>query len=250
MLKFGVADYGMNVWFGANYDYERRLEKLKAIGYDGIERLSPLDADDAMRQLTALARLGMDFATCETKNPERNIKWTAALGKTYVWADKSAYIPMDFDAYCRTVRYQCETCAEFGIKAAVHNHLGSLVETQEQLDAFMEACPDAGLLLDTGHLGGAGGDVMKTVDKYYDRIVAVHLKDWQMTNPDGAEWYQRGYFTGLGHGNFPIDNKGVVQYLMSRGYDKWIFIEEDTHKQDPYLDLAENRETLDKWING
>ena len=45
MLKFGIADYGMNVWFSANHDYEKRPEKLKAIGCNSIERLSPLDDD-------------------------------------------------------------------------------------------------------------------------------------------------------------------------------------------------------------
>ena len=32
-MKYGVADYGMNVWFGANYDLEDRLLKLKEIGF-------------------------------------------------------------------------------------------------------------------------------------------------------------------------------------------------------------------------
>jgi hypothetical protein len=39
MNKIGVADYGMDVWFGGNYNLEQRLRKLKAIGIDGIEWL-------------------------------------------------------------------------------------------------------------------------------------------------------------------------------------------------------------------
>lgn len=249
MIKLGVADYGMNVWFGGMYDYEDRLAALKKIGYDGIERLQPLDADDAMRQLTCLAKLGMDFATVESRQAERNLKWTAALKKEYIWADKPAYIGWDFDAYCRTTNALCDACERYGIRAAVHNHLGSLVETQEQLDTFLERCPKVGLLLDTGHLGTAGGDVVGTAEKYYDRIVAVHVKDWVITDPGAPEWYQRGYFTALGHGTLPIDNEGVVKSLVRRGFDKWIFIEEDTHKRDPYEDLAECYEVMKGWIN-
>ena len=34
-MKFGVADYGMNVWDGGCFDIEERLIGLKKIGYDG-----------------------------------------------------------------------------------------------------------------------------------------------------------------------------------------------------------------------
>lgn len=248
MIKVGVADYGMHVWFGGMYDYEKRMADLKKIGYDGIERLSVEDADDVMRKLVCLAKLQMDFATVENKNIERMLKWTAALGKKYIWANKSIYIANDFDAYCRNTEYLAQACREYGIRAAVHNHLGSLVESQDELEEFLRRCPDAGLLLDTGHLGVAGGDVLEIADKYYDRIVAVHLKDWVSTDPSAPEWYRRGYFTGLGHGNMPIDNEGVVKLLKKRGYDGWIFIEEDTHKRDPFEDLAECSETIRSWL--
>ena len=43
-MKFGVADYGMNVWDGGFYDFQTRLEELRTIGYDGTERLECVDA--------------------------------------------------------------------------------------------------------------------------------------------------------------------------------------------------------------
>ena len=36
MIKFGVADYGLNVWDGGRYDIQLRLEELKSIGFDGL----------------------------------------------------------------------------------------------------------------------------------------------------------------------------------------------------------------------
>ena len=47
-MKFGVADYGMNVWYGGCYDIEKRLLDLKALGFDGIERVEAIDAADAL----------------------------------------------------------------------------------------------------------------------------------------------------------------------------------------------------------
>ena len=69
-MKFGVADYGMNVWAGGSYDFEARLEDLRAIGYNGTERLECIDAADAMYKAAAYRRMGMDFATCRGPNPE------------------------------------------------------------------------------------------------------------------------------------------------------------------------------------
>ncbi len=248
MRKIGIADYGMNVWYGGFMDYETRMEDLKKIGYDGIERLTPIDAADALNKATTLAKLGMDFATVLAPTLELKVQWTAAFGKKYIWTDVMANHDADsLDLYCRRVNYLTDTCKKYGIKAAVHNHLGCIVETQEELDEFMTKCPDAGLVFDVGHMAVAGGNVREVMDKYYDRIVAIHLKEWVMKDPSQKDWWDRGYFCGLGQGDFPVDNEYVVKTAVERGYDNWIFIEHDTHLRDPLEDLADSRAILKKW---
>ena len=64
MNKIGVADYGMDVWFGGNYNLEQRSRKLKAIGIDGIEWLQASNDNEAMNKATIFHRLGMDFCSC------------------------------------------------------------------------------------------------------------------------------------------------------------------------------------------
>lgn len=248
MRKIGVADYGMNVWYGGFMDYETRMEDLKSIGYDGIERLTPIDAADALNKATTLAKLGMDFATVLAPSLELKVQWTAAFKKEYIWTDVTVNHSKDsLDTYCRRVNYLIRTCKKYGIKAAVHNHLGCIVETQEQLEAFMTKCPEAGLVFDVGHMAVAGGNVREVMGRYYDRIVAIHLKEWVMQDPNKEDWWDRGYFCGLGQGNFAVDNEYVVKTAVEKGYDKWIFIEQDTHKREPLEDLAESREILRKW---
>ena len=34
-MKYGVADYGMLVWYGGHYDYEWRIDEIRKIGFDG-----------------------------------------------------------------------------------------------------------------------------------------------------------------------------------------------------------------------
>ncbi|MCC6446651.1 MAG: TIM barrel protein [Armatimonadetes bacterium] len=242
-MKLGIADYGMNVWEGACYDYEERWLSLKGIGYEGMERLHAVSADDALCRAARMRRVGMGFATCLGPTPELSIQWTAALGKPYVWAQGSG---PDFDIFCRQANIQTAACGRWGIRAALHNHLGSPVESQEELEAFLERCPECALILDTAHLAAAGGDPAEIVRRHPDRLASVHLKDWLVTDASvGLEnWPRRGRFCELGAGNIGLDNAAVMRELTRIGYDGWVFVEHDTHLRDPLTDLAISREYL------
>jgi len=242
-MKFGVADYGMNVWDGADFNCEERWAALKAIGYDGVERLSAVSADEAMHKAARMRKLGMDFGTCLGPNPETSIRWTAALGKGYVWVSASA---KDFDTLCRQVNLQAAACSNWGIRLGLHNHLGSLVETQPQLEDFLVRCRQCGVILDTAHLAAAGGNPVAIVQKHGDRLVALHLKDWLVLKPEiGLEkWWERGRFCELGAGNIGLDNAAVMRALADADYQGWVFVEQDTHLQDPLNDLAISRHYL------
>lgn len=244
MMKIGVADYGMFVWEGGLFDYEQRARDLKAIGYDGMERLRPATEADALNMAARLNAIGCDFATVEAPTAELCIRWAAAFHKDYVWIKVSGENSKDFDKFCRQVNVQAEACERWGLKVALHNHLGSLVEKQDELDEFMRRCPKAALLLDAGHLAVAGGDVLGTAERYYDRLIAVHLKGWEMTHPEKDVWYERGYFCEIGGGNFYVPNAELVAFLKKRGFDKWVMVEHDTHLREPLLDLKLSRERL------
>lgn len=242
MIKVGVADYGMWVWDGGMFDYEQRLLDLKSIGYDGLERLRPISEADAIHKSATVRKIGMDYATCLAPDAEHCIQWTSALGKEYVWTNVTG---KTFDDYCRQVNIQVNICKKWGLKVALHNHLGSLVETQEELLKFLELCPECHLVLDTGHLAVAkGGDPMYIIKNYFNRLAAVHVKDWVMTDETALEWYNKGYFCELGAGNVKIDNDILVKELVKMGYDGWIFVEHDTHLREPLVDLKKSRDYL------
>ncbi|MBT3286722.1 MAG: sugar phosphate isomerase/epimerase [Victivallales bacterium] len=242
-MKFGVADYGMNQWDGGCFDLEQRLLDLRSIGYEGLERLGAASGEEAMANAAVFHRLGMDFGTVRGPEIHHNIQWTCALGKSYIWTQ---VLGKDFDRFCRQVNRQVGMAAKWGVKVGLHNHLGSLVESQQELEAFLANCPGAGLILDTAHLAAADGDCHEIVAKYADRLVAVHLKDWLVTNPEiGLErWPQRGRFCELGAGNIGLDNATILQKIVVSGYDGWVFVEHDTHLRDPLLDLAVSREYI------
>jgi sugar phosphate isomerase/epimerase len=242
-MKFGVADFGMNVWDGALFDIEERLTALREIGFDGTERLEVVSEADALTKAAAYRKAGMDFATCRGPNAQVTIQWTAGLGKDYVWTNVNG---KDLDTYCRQVNRQVEICAQYGIKVGCHNHMGSPVESHEEVEKFLAECPDAWLIFDTAHLAGADGDCMEIAEKYSERIVAMHMKDWFVTNPEiGMDnWTNRGRFCELGAGNVGLDNAAVLRTVVDRGFDGWVHVEQDTHLRNPLEDLSTSREYL------
>jgi sugar phosphate isomerase/epimerase len=244
-MKIGVADYGMNVWDGGCFDLEERLHRLLKIGYDGIERLEATSVDEAVAKAATFRRLDAGFGTCRGPNHECSIRWNAALGREYMWVSVAG---RDFDSFCRQASGQAKVCARWGIRCALHNHLGAPVESQEQVEEFLRRCPDCQLILDTGHLAGAGGDPVKIAREYAGRLAALHVKDFVLTDETlGLDrWTERLRFCELGGGEMGDVNAEVVRTVVAAGYDGWIFVEHDTHLRDSFEDLAVSREYLRK----
>ncbi len=258
MIKFGVADYGLQVWYGNMYDYEERIDTVKKLGFDGLERLYTSSAEETLHRGAYLRKNGMSFATVHAENIEQSIKWTAAMGGKYVWLNVMAnnvvnsVVPgYTFDDYIRQINEMTKVCKKYGIDAVLHNHMGTKSETQAQTEEVLARCPDLKLLFDVGHMAVAGGDVKYMVENYFDRIAAYHFKGWQIseTTPDHPDWDKRGYFCGLGQGNFNVDNEYVFKYAVRNGFDGWMFIEHDTHKRDPEIDLAESLGIMKSWYS-
>jgi len=235
----------MNVWDGELYDIEERLQALKAIGFQGTERLEASSPSDAIYKAGLYRKLGMDFSTCRGPNVRANIEWSAALGKRYVWlqcGDVSRNV--DFGVYCRRAQAMAQSCRRWGITAAIHNHMHQRVQDQKELEDFLKAVPEAGIVFDTGHLSMAGGDPVEIVKRYHQRIVVFHLKDVFLTGntrPDGIKEYR---FCELGAGNNGFDNLAVVKAIRDVGWDGWIHIEHDQHQRDPLMDLKQSRAVL------
>jgi sugar phosphate isomerase/epimerase len=246
-MQYGIADYGMNVWDGDLWDLEDRLLGLKAVGYTGIERLRGQTEADLVRRAALFRRHGMSFTTVAGPTQELSIQWAAALGCRYVWAAAKA---ADMAAYCRQTNAQIRAAARWGVEVAIHNHMGSRVESQAELETFLRKCPRAKIIFDTAHLAAVGGDCAHIIRAYADRIVVMHLKDWHAYPPakQGANWYEKGRFCGLGKGNIGLDLAQVLKTLKRVKWDGWCFVEHDTHLQDPFKDLRLSRRFITRAI--
>ena len=66
-----------------------------------------------------------------------------------------------------------------GMTLTFHHHMGTVVQTEEEIDKFMELTdPElVFLLFDSGHLSFAGINPENVLKKYVNRVKHVHLKD-------------------------------------------------------------------------
>lgn len=132
---------------------------------------------------------------------------------------------------------------EFGIPTGLHNHLWTLAENRHEVDRILEAAPHLQLVLDTAHLQAGGGDPIKAIQDYGDRICHVHLKDAH-SSIFGENPLTPG-FMPLGEGNLKIDIPGCVRALETVGYEGWLGVELDM-TDTPKEDNARSREFLRK----
>jgi inosose dehydratase len=126
-----------------------------------------------------------------------------------------------------------EHCAELGLRAGVHPHTGSGIETRRDIDRFLESTTGAvGFAPDTGQIANGFADPVAVFSDYRERIVHVHLKDWNGVHDD-AGVDRSGYFnyTPIGDGVVPI--REILVLLDDTGFDGWVNVELDGTDQAP-----------------
>lgn len=133
-----------------------------------------------------------------------------------------------------------------GVKSCFHNHVGSTIETREEIDQLWSRI-DPGLVFmgpDTGHLAWAGADVVQFCRDYADSIKTMHIKDVNKQVMDegvAAEWDYRtfsdkGIWTELGQGC--VDFPAVFQILFDAGFSGWLIVETDVTQLPTALESA------------
>jgi inosose dehydratase len=125
---------------------------------------------------------------------------------------------------------------EAGIRTVIHQHMGTLIETGDEIRRLLDMTDPAllGVCLDTGHWTfGTGEDPAAAVRELRDRIWHVHLKDCDTAVMAASREQGWDGLTSTGHGVFCelgtgcVDFPGVLGALDEIGYDGWIVVEQD-----------------------
>jgi inosose dehydratase len=157
-----------------------------------------------------------------------------------------AVTPADYKQLGKALTELGKRTADLGIPLGYHNHMGSLGERPEELDQIMAASDPryAKLELDIAHYFQGGGDPVKAIEKFNDRLLFMHIKDVERL-PEGKDPQHSYRFVELGQGL--VDVPAVFEALRKVNFRGWAVVElddvpKDTHS--PKEAAANNKEYL------
>jgi inosose dehydratase len=160
-------------------------------------------------------------------------------------ATKRRISESDFKAYGKKMSAFSDWCAEQGMPLSFHHHMGTVVETEDELDLLMKHS-SIPLLLDAGHLAFAGGDPLRAIDKHHARITHVHTKDVRMGVINALDRTKQSFLDAVALGAFTVPGDGsldfeaIVKKLAGYGYEGWFVVEaEQDPKKAPPLKMAQ-----------
>ena len=255
----------------AAYTMEQALKEARDIGYTGVERgqRMPHDTDGLRSYLETYdialcggwcsgASLVNDFAAEKAAVQQQVEQFIALNSPCIVYAECSNTIQGDIGtpvnnrptlsrdemlAYGAKITELAKWMADQGMPMAYHHHMGSIVESEDDVNWLMEGSgPELNLCFDAGHLLFGGGDVMATLNRWGDRVKHVHFKDIRPDIVADVRANDRSFLDAVIAGAFTvpgdgcIDFKAVANALKAMDYNGWIVVEaeQDPAKAPPY----------------
>ena len=191
---------------GGDTPLETCLAEAKQAGVVGMEKGHKLPSDGAALK-DKLGQFGLTFvggwysaellkrsARDEFKAAKSHIAMTKGAGTDIVivaetsnaiHGDRSKPLSErprlhkgDWAGYGAKMTEFAERLADEGLKLCYHHHMGTIIQSERDIDALMaHTKPPVHLLLDTGHARWGGADPAALARAYRSRIGHVHCKD-------------------------------------------------------------------------
>jgi len=271
-VNLGIAPIG---WtnddmpdLGAENTFEQCVSEMALAGFTGCEVGNKYPADrDALKKaldlrgLTICNRWFSSFLLSKpfeevAKEFEEQLDFLSFLGAKVIGAseqsgsvqgtDKAVFDEkpvMDdaaWDRLCDGLNRLGEIANARGMKLTFHHHMGTVVQTEEEIDRLMQGTDPAKvhLLFDSGHLSFAGIDPVKVLQKHVGRVAHVHLKDMRPEMVAKVRDEHLSFLQGVRLGAFTVPGDGCVDFtplfviLDEAGYEGWFVVEAE---QDPAL---------------
>ena len=252
---------------GAHISLEQCLDETARIGFDGIEKGHKFPQDPAglkgvleprgLRYISGWHSLNLLTSSLDEEKAAMQpaLDLLKAMGsKVIIVCETSNAIHGDDDKplaerpildaarwaeFGKGVEALAEFAAGQGIALVYHHHMGTIVESEDEIDLLMQHTgPHAKLLLDTGHCLFGGGNPEAVARKYMDRVGHIHAKNIRPVIVDQVraeklsflEGVRRGVFTVPGDPEGGVDFVPVLKIAAEHGYAGWLVIEAE---QDP-----------------
>ncbi len=229
-LKAKLADFGM-VFVGGWYSTELRLRSAR-------EEFEAAKAHVAMTKGAGAEIL----IAAETSNTIHGSRGVPLSKRPHMAKD-------DWAAWGAKMTEFASRVTDEGLKLCYHHHMGTIVQSGADIDAFMaHTKTPVHLLLDTGHATWGGSDPTALARRYRDRIAHVHAKDVRKAQMEAANEADLSFLDsilGVGSqlGVYTVPGDGMIDYVAVfkelRGYSGWVILEaEQDPKKAPALAYA------------
>jgi inosose dehydratase len=149
-----------------------------------------------------------------------------------VFSPKRTNKPGAFETMCSFYNLLGASATDMGFKAGLHNHLGQMVQTPEEIDRCM-SLTDPKLFHfspDTAHVYLGGGDTAEVLAKHKQRLMFADYKDAKRAGL-GTNFVPNIYDLGDGEIDFPACHR----VLKSISYRGWLCVDLDIARQGPRI---------------
>jgi inosose dehydratase len=283
-VNIGSAPDSWGVWFANDPQqtpWERFLDEVAAAGYTRIE-LGPYGylPTDPSRLKEELDKRGLTMTAGTTfeglhrpgsfdatwQDVSRTAELTAAMGAKHLvvipsmWRDGATgeitEPRLDREEQARHGAQVTELgrrlAEEYGLKTQYHPHADGHVDNQETVEHCLEDTDGAyvNLCLDTGHISYCGGDNLKLIHDYPDRIGYVHLKQVDPEILAAVEADGVGFGEAVKRGVMCEPPAGVPEFppvldaLAALDVDVFAIVEQDMYPCPPDVPLPIAERTL------
>ena len=258
---------------GAHITLDQCLDETAEIGFDGIEKghkfpqeaallkavleprklryvsgwhslnllINPVDEEKKAMQpaLDLLKAMGSEvIIVCETSNAIHG-------DNDKPLSERPVLEEARWEEFSAGVEALAEYAAAQDIALVYHHHMGTVVQSEDEIDLLMQHTgPHTKLLLDTGHCLFGGGDPERVAKKHMDRVghihaknvrpaIAIEVRDQGLSFLEGV---RRGVFTVPGDPDGGVDFVPVLKVAAEKAYQGWLVIEaeQDPDVRNPY----------------
>jgi len=227
-----------------NGNDKQAIADIAAVGFAGIQLRAPVMEEipdpHALRDLVAEHKLTFAAISSGTTSLDpaqskaviekhvQNAHYLHEAGGLYLqlisaWVKPGqTFTAADYRLQGQVFTEIAKRAADFGVRFGFHNHMNSIGQSPEAVDAILDASDPryVFLELDTAHYAQAGGDPVAAIHKYGKRILFMHLKDVKSAPT------KSGYeFVELGKGR--LDFPAIFAALHEINFRGWGIVELD-----------------------
>lgn len=232
-MKVPVAAQVYSVREEAAADFEKTMQQLADMGYDGVE-LAGLYGKSVEEIRNCLKRVGLQAVSAHVPIDElkmdmdKTVQIYQEIGCKYVVVpylnQERWYGGSQYQETLQLMEKISEKCAQAGMELLYHNHNFEFQKTPEggyQLDAFYDTIPSEKLKteLDLCWVKVGGADPVTYLHQYSGRCPVVHIKDFIVKDEEVV-------LVAVGDGE--VDAQAVVPAAIESGA-QWLVVEQDSH---------------------